>query len=127
MNCHLDTHVVVWLYLGLTDKLPAPVQRMLLAGRPLISPAVQAELTGLHERGWLRVPAAEVLNDLRERADLGVAESSFARVCARYAELPWASDPFDRLIAAHALCDDAPLLTRDPWMLQHCGVAVWDV
>jgi len=30
------------------------------------------------------------------------------------------------MIAAHALCDDVPLLTRDRRLLEHCPVATWD-
>jgi predicted nucleic acid-binding protein len=32
----------------------------------------------------------------------------------------------DRLIAAHALADDLPLLTADRRMLAGCGVARWE-
>lgn len=125
MNVHLDTHVVVWLHKGDLTRIPAPARLLLRSRRPLISPMVTAELTLLHEIGRIPVPAAEVVNDLRELADLGVAESPFARVAARCADLGWTRDPFDRMIVAHALCDDVPLLTADRLMLARCPLAFW--
>ncbi len=126
MNVHLDTHVLLWLHQGERRRIPARAQQLLRAYRPMISPLVQAELALLHEIGRIPTPAATVVNDLRDHANLGIAESAFHRVAARSAELRWTRDPFDRLIAAHALCDDAPLLSADRNMLAHCPVAVWE-
>jgi PIN domain nuclease of toxin-antitoxin system len=126
VNVHLDTHVVLWLYAGAVERLTEPARALLRAHRPVVSPAVHLELALLHEIGRVTVPAADVLNDLRARADLGVAESAFGLVTARAATLTWTRDPFDRIIAAHALCDDAPLLTADAQLLRQCPVAVWD-
>lgn len=122
---HLDTHVVVWLYAGLRERFPERVLSLLGSRRPLFSPMVRLELTFLHEVGRLAVPAEEVLEGLRGLADLGTAESSFDRVVARAASLSWTRDPFDRLIAAHALADDVTLVTKDANLLAHCAVATW--
>lgn len=122
---HLDTHVVVWLYQGLTDKLPAPVRTLLEARRPLVSPMVRLELALLQDVGRLTVSPEEILGALRDVADLGVAESSFDRVAALAGTLKWTRDPFDRTIAAHALADDLPLLTKDATMRANCPVALW--
>lgn len=122
---HLDTHAVVWLYEGRVEAFPAPVRALLDRSRPLVSPMVRLELTLLHEIGRLTVPAAEILEALRDVADLGVAESSFDRVAALAAACTWTRDPFDRLIAAHALADDVPLVTKDATLLAHCRVARW--
>lgn len=122
---HLDTHAVVWLYEGRVEMFPPAVRAMLDRARPLVSPMVRLELTLLHEIGRLTLPAAEILEALRDVADLGVAESSFDRVAAIAATCTWTRDPFDRLIAAHALADDAPLVTKDTTLLAHCRVARW--
>lgn len=122
---HLDTHVVVWLYLGRTAAFPESVRELLEARRPLYSPMVRVELAFLREIGRLTVDPEEVLGALRDIADLGTAESGFDRVAALASTLNWTRDPFDRLIAAHALADDLPLLTKDSTMLEHCRVACW--
>lgn len=123
---HLDTHVVVWLYQGRREAFPAAVQALLATRRPLVSPTVRLELGLLREIGRLTVEPEEILGALRDVADLGAAESGFERVAALATTLRWTRDPFDRLIAAHALADDLPLVTRDATMLQHCRVARWE-
>jgi PIN domain nuclease of toxin-antitoxin system len=123
---HLDTHVVVWLYDGDLARFPAAVLEQLARGRPMISPMVRLELQLLHEIGRLTEPASTLLDALRVHADLGIAESRFERAAAIAAGLSWTRDPFDRLIAAHAMADGLPLLTRDRTLLEHCPVARWD-
>lgn len=123
---HLDTHVVLWLYQRDLERFPAAVLRRLGSSRPLVSPIVRLELALLREIGRITVSATEILDSLRQAADLGVAESSFDRATALAAHLPWTRDPFDRLIAAHALADDLPLLTRDATVLANCPVACWE-
>ncbi len=122
---HLDTHVVVWLYEGRRDLLSDQASDLLRANRPLISPMVRLELAFLHEVGKVRLGPVEILDALRDEADLGLAESAWPRVAAIASTLRWTRDPFDRLIAAHALADDVPLLTRDRTLLEHCPVARW--
>jgi PIN domain nuclease of toxin-antitoxin system len=123
---HLDTHVVVWLYEGRTDRLSAAAREWLAAARPVVSPMVRLELALLHEIGRVTVPPAVVLDALRVDADLGIAESGFERVSAIAATLSWTRDPFDRVIVAHALADDVPLLTRDERIRARCALARWD-
>lgn len=122
---HVDTHVVVWLFQGAVERFPESVRARLATARPLVSPMVRLELAFLHETGRITVGPAEILDALRVDADLGQAESRFERVAARATSLTWTRDPFDRSIAAHALVDDLPLLTKDRVMLDHCSVAVW--
>jgi PIN domain nuclease of toxin-antitoxin system len=42
------------------------------------------------------------------------------------AGLSWTRDPFDRLIAAHAILADATLLTADRTILANLPQAAWD-
>lgn len=123
---HLDTHAVVWLYLGQTERFPAALRARLGSSRPLYSPMVRLELAFLHEVGRLVVEPAVLLDALAGFAGLRVAEGSFERVAQIAATLTWTRDPFDRVIAAHALADDLPLVTRDATMLANCPTAVWD-
>ena len=123
---HLDTHVVVWLYEGRVDRLPEALRADLASARPLVSPMVRLELALLHEIGRITVPPPTILDALRVEADLGFAESRFERVAALAATLTWTRDPFDRMIAAHAMADDLPLATKDAGLLAHCPVARWD-
>ncbi|HLG72825.1 MAG TPA: type II toxin-antitoxin system Phd/YefM family antitoxin [Chloroflexota bacterium] len=45
--------------------------------------------------------------------------------CSEPPKITWTRDPFDRLIAAHALATDTPLLTKDETIRQHLPLAWW--
>jgi PIN domain nuclease of toxin-antitoxin system len=40
--------------------------------------------------------------------------------------LSWTRDPFDRLISAHAIVTNSPLITADETIREHLALAVWD-
>lgn len=122
---HLDTHALVWLYEGRRELFPEAALLRLRALRPVISPMARLELSFLREIGRIRVEPAAIVEAMRAEADLMVAESAWPRVASIAAGLTWTRDPFDRLIAAHAMADDLPLLTRDATLLASCPVACW--
>jgi PIN domain nuclease of toxin-antitoxin system len=121
---HLDTHVVVWLFLGDVSRLQ-PVRAVLDAERLATSAIVALELEHLFEIGRLRVRSRDLLDDLRVRVGLEVRDGSLRRLVSVADGLAWTRDPFDRLIVAHSLVDAAPLLTRDEVILANCASARW--
>lgn len=84
------------------------------------------ELTYLHEVGKARDSAPMMLAALRQSIGLEVADASFVDLIDRAADLSWTRDPFDRLIAAHAIVADAPLVTADETIRKHLPLATWD-
>lgn len=122
---HLDTHVVVWLYVADLARFPAAVLGLLESEPLAISPMVQLELQYLHEVGKTTQPAAVVVAALQGKLGLRVADLSFAAVASAATELSWTRDPFDRLIAASALVAGCPLLTADTTVLRHLPCARW--
>ncbi|MGI9054091.1 MAG: type II toxin-antitoxin system VapC family toxin [Ilumatobacteraceae bacterium] len=122
----LDTHVVLWLYTGDTDRLGPAVNAALDADDDLaISPIVELELTYLHEIGRLNVSGAQVTADLRARLGLALSDLSMASVVAAAAALTWTRDPFDRLIVGDALAANGVLVTKDESILEHVHLARW--
>jgi len=119
--------VVLWLFDGLTVRLPPELCDALRAGRvrPLVSPVVRLELSLLHEVGRIQRSPVDILDALRTEIDLGPAASPFERVAAIAGTLSWTRDRFDRLIVAHALADDLPLFTRDRMILANAPIARW--
>ena len=90
-----------------------------------VSPMVELELGYLYEIGRTAGPAGEVLGSLASRMGLTVAQIGFGPVCAAALEVTWTRDPFDRMLAAHALTAGLPLLTKDEAMLEHLDLAFW--
>ena len=122
----LDTHVVVWLYAGLVEKVPPRARQALETSSLSVSPMVLLELQYLYEIGRLNCAGDVVLADLRSRVGLNVESTPFELVAAAALGLVWTRDPFDRLIAAHSLATQNPLLTADATMREHLPSAVWD-
>lgn len=123
---HLDTHVVVWLYAGQVERFPGAALERLESEVLVVSPMVVLELQYLFEIGRVTQPAATVIEDLRERIGLEVAAAPFSAVVSTAATLSWTRDPFDRLIAAQAMCEGAELMTADETIRRHMKASLWD-
>lgn len=67
-----------------------------------------------------------MLDALRRDIGLQVEDASLADLASAALDLTWTRDPFDRLIAAHAVVADAPLITADRTILEHLPQATWD-
>jgi PIN domain nuclease of toxin-antitoxin system len=67
-----------------------------------------------------------MLERLRRDTGLEVDDVSADELVQAAAGLSWTRDPFDRLIAAHAVVTEAPLLTADRTILEHLPQAIWN-
>jgi PIN domain nuclease of toxin-antitoxin system len=123
---YLDTHIVVWLYSGLTEKFTALARSLLNEHDLYISPMVRLELKYLSEIERISVPADTIILDLGDRVGLKICEKDFNRVAGYALGLSWTRDPFDRLIVAQAMLDENILLTKDIKILENYAQAQWD-
>ena len=121
----LDTHAVIWLYEGALEQFSPAARQAIEAGRCAISPMVRLELQYMFEIGRNETDARTVLDILRAQFDLDESRTEFSLVVLAALPLAWTRDPFDRLIAAQAICDDAVLITKDRTIRQHCPNALW--
>jgi PIN domain nuclease of toxin-antitoxin system len=121
----LDTHVVAWLFAGEVDRFPSKARELLESEELRISPTVALELGYLHEIGRLSQPPDLVLTELGRALGLRSVDASLDDVTREALPLTWTRDPFDRLIAAHAIVQAAPLLTADETIRSHLPDAVW--
>ena len=121
----LDTHVVVWLYDALTSRFGSRARELINKSDLRVSPIVRLELAYLYELGRVTAAPREILRSLATTIGLEEdAQTAWGHVIDQASELTWTRDPFDRLIAAHATCLSAPLLTADSAMLQHYRAAI---
>jgi len=123
---YLDTHVVVWLYAGMTDLLPPSMRQLLNASDLYVSPMVMLELQYLYEIGRTTEPGSVVVLDLSQRIGLRVSEEPLHRVIALALQQTWTRDPFDRIIVGQAALQQHTLITKDRTMRDHYPYAVWD-
>jgi PIN domain nuclease of toxin-antitoxin system len=123
---YLDTHVVVWLYAGMTERLPSSMRQRLNASDLYISPMVMLELQYLYEIGRTTEPGSAVVLELSQRIGLRVSEEPFHRVIALALQQTWTRDPFDRIIVGQAALQQHTLVTKDRAMRDHYPYAVWD-
>ncbi len=122
---HLDTHIVVWLYLGRIDLLSEPAQEGIDHSDCVISPMVALELRFLTEIGRLIDDSASVVQSLATTIGLRVADPPFGSIVENAQGLEWTRDPFDRLITAQARAARASLITRDRSLRANYERAVW--
>jgi PIN domain nuclease of toxin-antitoxin system len=123
---YLDTHVVVWLYAGLVEKLSEPARQAIEEGALLFSPMVELELQYLHEIGRLTVSSATLINALQEEIGLRNADIPLPSIIAIAKTLTWTRDVFDRMIVATTMAtQETQLITKDTTIRQHSAVALW--
>jgi PIN domain nuclease of toxin-antitoxin system len=123
---HLDTHIVVWLYIH-RDEAFSRRARHLIDTEPLtVSPMVAVELDLLYEVGRTEGPASVVLNGLELTLGLTVSSQPFLAVARAATDLTWTRDPFDRLICAQAVAEHRLLLTKDHTIRKNLALARWD-
>ena len=122
---YLDTHVAVWLYEGDRTRLSRKAVEQIEVDSLFVSPAVLLEIEYLHERNKLTVSGAGIIGALKRDIGLNVCELPFAIVAENALGLKWTRDPFDRLLVAHAMANDAPLITKDEKIRRHYKRAVW--
>lgn len=91
-----------------------------------LSPVAALELTYLHEVKRARDPLTTMLPALRRDFGLEVVDVATMELVGAAAPLTWTRDPFDRLIAAHAIVANAPLVTADETIRENLPLAIWD-
>lgn len=121
---HLDTHVAIWLRAGDKKRL-RPIRAVLALDELRVSPFVVLELQALFEIGRLRETGRWIAERLAEDHGVIVHQAGLAQAADRALDLSFTRDPYDRLIAAHALAAGASLLTVDETLLAHVSCARW--
>ncbi len=125
---HLDTHVLVWLYIPRLDLLSSRATEILGESgnsKLAVSPMAILELTYLKEIGRLTVDGPTLVRNLCNVIGLETDTASLGEIVDIANGLEWTRDPFDRLIVANAIVTRATLLTGDRSILENFSHAIW--
>jgi PIN domain nuclease of toxin-antitoxin system len=122
---YLDTHVVVWLYAGLTDKLSELAKELINENEVYISSMVRLELQYLYEIKRITHQPDTIIAELFEQIDLQICNKSFNQIISIALTINWTRDPFDRIIAANSQIGNHILLSKDENILNNYTYAKW--
>jgi PIN domain nuclease of toxin-antitoxin system len=125
MTVYADTHILVRIYEGDTQKLSSAARHALDNYDPVVSAASMLELELLHEMGRLRISAETLIAALESDIGLRVCHLPFRDIVTHALKESWTRDPFDRLIVANAKAAGAPLVTKDERIRKHYRRAIW--
>ena len=122
---YLDTHIVVWLYSGLKQKLSSKARTLINQHDLYISPIVRLELQYLYEIQRLTVLPDVIIDDLEFRLNLIICDRPFNQVITQSLSQDWTRDPFDRVIVSQAGLQSSLLLTKDKTIRDNYQQAQW--
>ena len=122
---YLDTHVVVWLYSGLSEKLSRMAIDSIEQNSLLYSSFVRLELSYLYETGRIKALPDVILKHLEHDLALSCSDNPTQKLVNMAMELTWTRDPFDRLIVSQAELAGKQLVTKDQLILHNFDKAVW--
>ena len=80
---YLDTHVVVWLYAGLVDRLSETAKALINDRNLCISSIVRLELQYLYEIDRITVTSDVIIADLSTRIGLEVCQLDFDAIISQ--------------------------------------------
>ena len=122
---YLDTHLVLWLYMGDLDLISKDALREIEDNDPYISPIITLELQYLREAKKIKKTPSEIIDSLHKGINLKVCAKDFYGVIRESLDLHWMRDPFDRIMVAHASLNQNKLVTKDETIRAHYKYAVW--
>ena len=122
---YLDTHIVVWLYAGLTEKISGRAKSAIEASRILISQMVRLELQYLLEIQRIKSKPLTIINDLSKTIGLRVSNCPLHKIIDATTKTDWTRDVFDRLLTAEAIAENAGFITADREIRKNLKQAIW--
>ena len=122
---YLDTHALVWLYVGVVERFAAASQRVIETHDLQVSPMGLPEVQHLCEKGVVMVTPDTLFAELARTIGLALCTIPFAMVSRSALALSGTRDPFDRLIVAQTMVYGRPLVSKDRLIAQYYPHTVW--
>lgn len=122
---YLDTHIVVWLYAGLTEKITENAKKAIEDCDVLISQMVRLELQYLFEIGRIKLNPSMMIKSLSRSINLKVSDFPLSEIIDEALKIDWTRDVFDRLLVAEAKAKGAGFITADDDIGAKLKQAIW--
>lgn len=122
---YLDAHIVVWLFYGEIQKFSDKVKEIMNNSDLVISPIILFELQYLLESKKISHEYSKIMKYLSRNIGLKVSDNKFITIIENAIKINFTRDPFDRIIVAEAMEEDAKLVTKDSQILKFYKKAVW--
>ena len=116
---YLDTHVVAWLYQKDFTRLSEDALKKIISSDLFISPMVCLELQYLKEIKRIKETWEKITGYLEKKVDLKICDLPFDQIIKEAVLISWTRDPFDRIITAQAVYNNAVLITCDEVIQKH--------
>ena len=122
---YLDTHIVVWLYAGLTKKLTENAKKAIEDCDVFISQMVRLELQYLFEIGRIKVKPSKIIESLSRAINLKTTDCPLSKIIDEALIIDWTRDVFDRLLTAEAKTKQTNFITADEKIRVNYSQAIW--
>ncbi|MFC1821278.1 type II toxin-antitoxin system VapC family toxin [Thermodesulfobacteriota bacterium] len=122
---YLDTHILLWLYAGLTGKLTKRAKETIQACDLLVSQFSRLEIQYLYEIGRITAKPSAILKSLEKSINLKAADCHLVKVVDEALKIGWTRDVFDRLLISEAKVKKCGLVTADNNIREHFKQAIW--
>ena len=123
---YLDTHIVVWLYAGLLDKITPKAKAGIDDNNVAVSQFVRLELQYLYEIGRIKFKPNKIIGALAGEIDLRISECPLNNIIEEALKINWTRDVFDRLLVAETMRNQSLLLiTADKKIREKFIQALW--
>lgn len=121
----IDTHVALWMFVAVMQKLSRKAAHALEDNDIRISPIVRLELQYLYEIKRVKFAPSEIILYLQDAIELKETNTTTLDLVNTATDIGWTRDPFDRLIVAEAQLHKASLVTKDKLIRKHYDRAIW--
>jgi len=122
---YLDTHVVIWLYAGLLDKITDAAKKAIDESDLFVSQMLRLELQYLFEIGRLKVRADTIISSLSKSIGLKISDIAFNQIIDEALKLKWTRDVFDRLLVAEAKTLKHGIISADRDIQANFKLTIW--
>ena len=122
---YLDTHIVVWLYAGLLDKITDAAKKAIDESDLFVSQMVRLELQYLYEIGRIKVRPDTIINSLSKTIGLKISDVAFSQIIEEALKLKWTRDVFDRLLVAEAKTFKRGFVSADRHVQSNFKQTIW--